>query len=217
MEMNKSNAQINPPIPHRREAAFASRPQMPVAPKHWNKLKTQNRTIQPDPANHPYRAITESITYTNPARAQETNQIPGTKIPRTATLNPTTPPPKRSGIARSVHPQSTRRDGRRGGGAHRGQEARRRDDRRSQTSIEGALLPLPLFGVVWFRDWGVRRDAVTERGAGAIGTETIGRRGGVVTAPPEVRAPRLHGACSFGSLPISSLPRRLNSLTLWVH
>jgi len=70
-----------------------------------------------------------------PARAQETNQIPGTKIPRTATLNPTTPPPKRSGIARSVHPQSTRRDGRRGGGAHRGQEARRRDDRRSQTSI----------------------------------------------------------------------------------
>ena len=26
----------------------------------------------------------------------------------------------------------------------------------------------PLFGVAWFRDWGVRRDAVTERGAGAI-------------------------------------------------
>jgi len=81
MEMNKSNAQINPPIPHRREAAFASRPQMPVAPKHWNKLKTQNRTIQPDPANHPYRAITESITYTNPHARKRRIRFPEQKFP----------------------------------------------------------------------------------------------------------------------------------------
>jgi hypothetical protein len=33
-DMNKLNAQVNPPIPYARKAAFASRPQTPIAPKH---------------------------------------------------------------------------------------------------------------------------------------------------------------------------------------